>query len=260
MSVTVHPSASGDCRKGTPAVIAEVVRVESAHQIEPHAHVRGQMIYSARQALELISDGTHRMLPPRYGLWVPPKVAHAVRATASTEYSSLFVAPAADGDLPPVAQVMPVSKLLVELTRAAANFDPSSEREPERRMRQVILDQLAAAGPAPVALSMPRSARLRRLAEQLWSMPAEHRDLVSWADELCMSPRNLARRLRRETGLSFGQWTRRARVLKAMERLAAGVPVQVTAWDVGYRQVSAFISMFRRETGMTPAQYARTVD
>ena len=65
----------------------------------------------------------------------------------------------------------------------------------------------------------------------------------------------VARRFAAETGLTFGAWRRRARLLAAIERLAGGEAVTVVALEAGYDSVSAFIHAFRRDLGVTPGRY-----
>jgi AraC-like DNA-binding protein len=43
--------------------------------------------------------------------------------------------------------------------------------------------------------------------------------------------------------------------LRAIELLAAGRAVSTVALDLGYQNVSAFISLFKKTFAMTPAQY-----
>lgn len=65
----------------------------------------------------------------------------------------------------------------------------------------------------------------------------------------------LARRFREETGLSLGQWLSRQLVLQALAMLGAEPSVNEIAAELGYSGASAFIAMFRRELGQTPARY-----
>ncbi|MFJ7111440.1 helix-turn-helix domain-containing protein [Pseudomonas sp. NPDC098740] len=69
------------------------------------------------------------------------------------------------------------------------------------------------------------------------------------------NPRRCSSRTVSETGFTFSQWRRRARLLRALERLAAAVPVTTIALELGYENVSAFIAMFRRTFGVTPGRY-----
>ena len=70
-----------------------------------------------------------------------------------------------------------------------------------------------------------------------------------------MSGRTLARMFTAETGMTFGAWRQQARLLRALELMAAGQPVTTVALDVGYESPSAFIAMFRRALGVSPARY-----
>jgi AraC-like DNA-binding protein len=56
-------------------------------------------------------------------------------------------------------------------------------------------------------------------------------------------------------GLSFGKWRQQVRLLRALERLAAGAAVTEVAFDLGYDSPSAFVTMFRRALGTTPGRY-----
>ena len=107
----------------------------------------------------------------------------------------------------------------------------------------------------PLRLPLPGDSRLRRLAQELMKNPSDSRPLAAWARHVGASRRTLARRFRAETGLSFALWRQQARLLAALNRLAAGTPVTQVAFDTGYHSPSAFISMFRRTLGTTPHRY-----
>ena len=55
--------------------------------------------------------------------------------------------------------------------------------------------------------------------------------------------------------MTLGKWRTRLRVLHALRKLAAGEPVTSAALDAGYDSTSAFIAMFKAETGTTPGRY-----
>ena len=45
--------------------------------------------------------------------------------------------------------------------------------------------------------------------------------------------------------------------MRSLEMLAEGMPVQAVAFDLGYSSASAFISLFKRNFGQTPAAHGR---
>ena len=70
-----------------------------------------------------------------------------------------------------------------------------------------------------------------------------------------MSERTLARLVRQEVGMSFGRWRQRLHIILALQWLSEGLSVQRSADQLGYESVSAFITMFRKALGTTPARY-----
>ena len=75
------------------------------------------------------------------------------------------------------------------------------------------------------------------------------------ANTLGMSERTMNRHFKQQTGLSYGEWLRRARLLEALLRLGQGQPVLRVALDLGYGSHSAFTAMFRRVMGISPSDY-----
>jgi AraC-like DNA-binding protein len=92
----------------------------------------------------------------------------------------------------------------------------------------------------------------------LHSDPSDSRPL----SELCRlggaSKRTVERLFQRDAGMTFGKWRQQLRLMRAMQILAEGAKVTHAALEAGYSTPSAFISMFRRTLGTTPASYFRT--
>jgi transcriptional regulator GlxA family with amidase domain len=75
------------------------------------------------------------------------------------------------------------------------------------------------------------------------------------AREVGMSPRSMARRFRRSTGNSPGEYIQRVKVEAAKRALESGARVSAVAGLVGYADAAAFRRLFARVTGLTPADY-----
>jgi AraC-like DNA-binding protein len=58
--------------------------------------------------------------------------------------------------------------------------------------------------------------------------------------------------------MTFGKWRQQLRLMQAMRLLAEGAKVTHAALESGYSTPSAFISMFRKTLGTTPASYFRS--
>jgi AraC-like DNA-binding protein len=206
--------------------------------------------------LRVETAGGNWLAPPQRAVWVPPGVSHAVASAGPAAFRSLYITADIARDLPDAVTVIEVGPLLRELIRAVAALPPDYDPDgPDGRLVAVVLDRLQAAAPAPLHLPLPRDRRLAGIAQALIETPADRRSLSDFARGAGASPRTLARLFQRETGLTFGQWRTRRRLLAAIERLADGEAVTTVAYDLGYDSPSAFIAMFRRETGETPARY-----
>jgi transcriptional regulator GlxA family with amidase domain len=119
----------------------------------------------------------------------------------------------------------------------------------------VILDEIQNLPVETLSLPLPKEPRIQRIARALIADPAIERDLEHWANWAAVSSRTLSRRFVVETGLTFTAWRQRARLMRSLELLAAGVPVTTIALELGYSSATAFISLFRRTFGETPAVY-----
>ncbi|MCR9219363.1 MAG: helix-turn-helix transcriptional regulator [Alphaproteobacteria bacterium] len=237
-------------------VMLRAADLAAGHRYPSHRHDWGQLIYAVEGALRVETQAGNWLAPPQRAVWAPPGVAHAVATPGPAAFRSLYIAREAAAGLPDRVTVLEVDALLRELIRALADLPEAyDEAGPAGRLVSVLLDRLRAAAPAPLHLPLPRDRRLAAIAEALSRDPADGRTLDQFAAEAGASARTLARLFQRETGLSFGQWRTRRRLLAAIERLADGAPVTAIAYDLGYDSPSAFVAMFRRETGTTPARF-----
>jgi AraC-like DNA-binding protein len=87
------------------------------------------------------------------------------------------------------------------------------------------------------------------------SPPAVRFTIEEWGARVGASNRTLSRLFQSETGMSFVRWRQQLHVGLALQRLASGESVTNIAIDLGYESTSAFIAMFRRMLGTTPARY-----
>lgn len=221
--------------------------------IEWHAHDRGQLIYARSGIMTVMTAEGSWVVPPHRAVWVPATTDHAIQCGTRLSMRTLYVAQGAAPRLPQTCAVVQVSPLLRELIVALVEAPGSSRRR--AHLTVLILDEIRATPVAPLHLPEPRDARLRRLTAALAADPGDRTDLGAWGREVGASSRTLTRLFLRETGMTFRQWQRQARLLAALVKLAEGEPVTQVALDLGYDSPSAFISAFRRALGASPRRY-----
>jgi len=112
-------------------------------------------------------------------------------------------------------------------------------------------------GYSVVPLSRPHSDEQVKEAENYLQ---QHFDsdisIETVADRVGMSPRNFIRRFKAATGRLPGAYIQTLRVSAAKELLEDGVAsIQAVSSKIGYEDIAFFRNLFKRHTGMTPAEY-----
>lgn len=221
-----------------------------------HAHRRAQLVHAAEGVLIVTTPAGRFIAPPQRAVWVPGGMKHSVTSRRAFRLLTLYVEPAA-APLPNACRVVAVDRLVAELLAAAAALGADYPAGgAEERLVRVVLDRLPALAVAPLLhLPEPSSRELRKMTRALAENPADGRTLDEWAEGVGLTTRTAARRFVAETGMTFGRWRQQLRLLDAVERLGAGESVTSVAFDVGYQDVSSFISAFKSAMGKTPARY-----
>ncbi|EGI75931.1 GlxA family transcriptional regulator [Hylemonella gracilis] len=81
-------------------------------------------------------------------------------------------------------------------------------------------------------------------------------DMDGLAAQLRLTPRTLMRRFRLATGMTPLQYQQRLRIEEAKTQLEASrTSVNQVVWQTGYEDASSFQRLFKRETGLTMAEY-----
>lgn len=112
-------------------------------------------------------------------------------------------------------------------------------------------------GYAMVPLSRPHSDEKIRDAEEYLQKNVERGVAIDeLAEQAGMGVRNFIRRFKAATGQVPGAYLQTLRVAAAKELLERGaLSIQEICGKVGYEDVAFFRELFKRHTGMTPAEY-----
>ena len=221
----------------------------------PHVHPEGQLFGAIRGVLTVGTDAGIWVLPASHAIWVPPWQRHALRSHGAFEGHSVYVSEQACSALPRESCAIRFTPLLREAIARAASWSDETPSPARHRIVDLIFDEIRETPDEPIGLPLPRDARLQRVARALLDDLSDQRDLAAWAQFGALSARTLTRRFFVETGFTFAEWRQRARLMRAVEMLAAGDAVTNVALSLGYDNVSAFIAMFRRAHGVTPARF-----
>ena len=237
------------------------LRLPDGQVLEPHTHPWGQIVYATEGVLTVEAEGGAWVVPSLRAVWIPAGVRHGLQATGRVRLRTLYLGPGLGPELPETCHVLSVSPLLRELVLETIRRGMlRADRADEARLAHVIVDQLRDMPQAALELPWPRDPRARRCAERMCEQLEAAHGLEHLALGSGASARTLERLFTRETGLSFGRWRQRARLLHALRLLASGESVTETAMSVGFASTSAFVAMFRRALGRTPGRYFRAAE
>ncbi|MDO6385166.1 helix-turn-helix domain-containing protein [Uliginosibacterium sp. 31-12] len=220
-----------------------------------HSHRWWQLTWAMSGVLAIETQDGSFMAPPERMIWIPPGIEHQATNAPLTEMRNLYVDHSLMEWAGPHCRVVRITPLVRELMLAVTtlpeDYEPSGEAE---RLIQVLVDQLKHLPEVAFNLPMPTDPRLRRICSELQNRPDDTRTMAAWGERVGLSERSLARLFVHQSGMSFGDWRQRLRLLLALNGLERGERVTRVALDAGYASPSAFIAAFRRNFGLTPTE------
>ncbi|GLY53662.1 helix-turn-helix transcriptional regulator [Lentzea sp. NBRC 102530] len=220
--------------------------------VTAHWHDEHQIVYASRGVVAVHTETSRWIAPVHRALWIPAGAVHSHRAYGVTRlhFLGLTQNPLKLNEPTALAVSPLLRELLITYTELTDRETPAG-----KRMRSVLLDQLATAAEQPVRVPAARDPRLATVCTALETDPSDNRGLEALGREAGASGRTLTRLFRDEMGMTFPQWRTQLRLYHALRLLAEGQPVTSVALRCGFASASAFIDVFRRSLGHTPGSY-----
>ncbi|WP_430332870.1 AraC family transcriptional regulator [Rhodococcus sp. ACT016] len=223
--------------------------------LEAHRHRRAQVLYGVGGVMDVTTEHGTWIVPAERAVLIPAEIEHAVTMWGVST-RSLYIEPAAVPWFPATCAVVEVSALLRELLAAATELavdHPARGRD--ATLLSLTLFEIARSASLPLELPLPTDPTLRKQCELFLRDPDIRTSAQWWAEAVRASERTVHRKFRHEVSMSVSEWQRRACVLHAVRRLAAGDAVSTVSADLGYATPSAFSTMFHRVTGSSPSTF-----
>jgi AraC-like DNA-binding protein/mannose-6-phosphate isomerase-like protein (cupin superfamily) len=237
-----------------------------AHEYPPefavleHAHGSDQVIYAIRGVMEVSAGESYWLIPPQFAVWIPARTVHRIRMPSAVSLRTLYLRRGLASRLPTVCSVLHVAPLLRELIVEAVRI--GGLRKTNRlhcALRDVIVSQLQNASAVGTLVTLPTDPRALAVAQACIADQAHSPSLRALCDSVGVTVRTVERAFQREIGMNFETWRRQVRLMKAIELLVGGCPVKEVAFEVGYRQSSTFVEMFRKTLGTTPKAWVSSL-
>jgi len=221
--------------------------------VPDHAHGSDQVIYATRGVMEVCAGQSLWLTPPHLAVWIPARTQHRIRMPGAVSMRTLYLRRGLIPRAPAVCGVLHVSPLLRELILEAIRIGELRTKDPLHcALRDLIVAQLRRASPVPMSIMLPKDARALGVAQAAIANQAKAPSLDALCRRVGVSVRTIERTFQREVGLNFETWRKQVRMMKAIELLVEGHAVKEVASEVGYRQSSTFVQLFRETLGVTP--------
>ena len=251
----VTPSNESKRKLSKPMTVVKR-SLEINSMVEKHSHNWGQFVYAHKGVLIVATAKERYIVPPEQGVWLLPNIEHEVTAISKVELTSFYFDKTLLNKLPVNCCVLKVNdflkSLIVEANTLANDYQWHSS---DGRLLRLILDRLSLAPKVLLQLPYPKDPRLLRMLSQIQTDPSTSYNLEQWGKIVGASSRSLSRLFKKETGLSYRTWRQRLRIQIAISQLSMGKSITSISLYLGYESPSAFIHMFKENTGMTPSFY-----
>lgn len=220
-----------------------------------HAHRRAQLIHVSNGTLTVVTQDHRWSIPPQRGVWIAPGTEHRIFSSTPFTLTTCYIDPT---HFPGLQEgIVVVDTLTRALLPEVADLGPDWKTPEARRLVSVLFDRLRSLPDPRAGLPISSGKALARLTKTLLSDPSIQDPLSILAPRSGLSERTAARLFLSEFGMPFGAWRRQLRLQTALALLGADVSVTETAFEVGYKDVSSFITAFRAEFGTSPGQMFR---
>lgn len=220
-----------------------------------HTHRRAQFLYGATGLIEVSTADGEWVIPPDCGVWIPANTAHETRML-NVSTRSLYIESTAAPRQSKQCEVLRVSPLLRQLLLSAVDIPAEyDEQGYDGAMITLILLELAKAETLPFFAPVPNDEKLGQLCREFLKAPNITSTPAFWGEQLYKSERSFSRFFLAQTGMSFSQWRQQACLLYALSQISAGCSITEVALSLGYNNIGAFSTMFKKQLGRSPSAF-----
>ncbi len=241
-------------------LVAKLEAVKNSHELPVHTHPKGQLIVALHGYVTCEVENTIWMVPTNSAIWIPAQTKHSNRASDKAKLAHLFVQDTVT-DMPEKPAVLSLSLLVREMILHFAQLNQHYQPDDfEQQLAEVLIKLLTQMPVQKLNFIQTKHTVIETIANRLIAQPDNRATLRQWAQHLTMGERTLARLIKKETGMTFGQWRAQLHLIIALQKLEDKHSVQAVSDSLGYESVSAFITMFKKALGKSPKQYFTDLD
>jgi AraC-like DNA-binding protein len=241
-----------------------VVHDKVERRFPVHKHLKGQLTYVDGGIAYVHVEGKILVVPARHYLWIPPGLLHflTIRSTAAA-IRTLYFTIASDDAFYGRMGIYPVDNLLHEmlLFTERVNWEVNKNNKHHSFLKALLylLPEISN-NILHTVLPVTRNERLVPVLRYMESHISEEISLARISKEFAISERTLSRIFQAELSISFLQYLKQLRMVRAVEMmLQTSLTLSEIAYETGYQSISAFSNTFYQLTKVRPSQFAQSI-
>ena len=244
---------------------AFVMHERSEKLIPLHVHKKGQLGFIEGGIAYITIDNETYVVPAHHYFWIPVGIPHTLRVGHSgTVLRSLYFYTSDEGedDFYSILGIYPASELLIQMIKHTEKWDGQHLMRGDYNYEFMIsikklLPQLNT-NVLPIILPSTADARMTHITEYLEENLAEQISLRYLSNKFFMSERSMSRMFQSHLHISFLQYLKTLRMIKAIEMLVkTNLSITDIAFAVGYDTVGSFSNTFYTFTHSRPSDLRR---
>lgn len=227
-----------------------------------HKHTKGQLSYvEGGLAYVNLRDKT-LVIPARHYFWIPVGIEHMITVGHSaTVLRSLFFYAFDDENDPfyNTLGIYPINDLLFQMIKYTEKWEGSVVQGDIRYQFLTTIKNILPENSTrmlPIALPFTENDRMQVIVKYIDSNIADPHTIQSISGRFGLSDRSLSRLFQATLGISFLQYLKLLRIIKALEMiLQTDKSMSEIAYAIGYHSLSAFSNTFYQLTRLRPSDF-----
>jgi len=243
-----------------------VMHEKSEKLIPLHKHSKGQLSYVEGGIAYITIENRTYVVPAKHYFWIPKGVYHILRiGYSATVLRSLYYYAHDDAANPFYGKlgIYPASELLIQMINYTERWDGRHVTRKDDNLEFLIalkniLPQFNNKS-LPIILPVTDNDQMQRIIKYLEKNISERLTLSEVSSRFNISERTLSRLFQSTMQMTFLQYVKTIRMVKAIEMLLkTQKPVGDIAFEVGYVTISSFSDAFHEFTHARPSDFRRS--
>lgn len=244
-----------------------IVQEKMERHLPLHTHSKNQLTYIEGGIAYIFTAEKTYFIPARHYVWIPRGLPHFLKVrTSATITRNLYFYTEDDhkDSFYSKMGIYPVNNLLFEMIRFSDNWSGYITRKDKGfnfiAAIKDILPQLSTKS-FPVALPTTTHTKLRPIILYLSQNYGQPVTLESIASRFGMGERTLSRLFQSALSISFLQYLKLLRIVRAIEMILQGDHTTTEiAYLTGYNSLAAFSKAFYQLTNIRPSDFSKHQD